>query len=110
MESNLNNKLCEAADQPIQIQIEEKIAGVINLMSLFQECYTNYSTKDLISIAFNMDLSCSLECAEQIEVDSRFRLLSDKETHWKQLQVGRICGSTFKDGKFHAIESISYCQ
>lgn len=96
LETDSNNNLYTAADK--KVRSEERIYGVLNLTSLFKESYINVSTKDLITIAFNIDLSCSEECTEQIEMLTRHRML-DKDPQWKHLQIGRICGSVFKDGK-----------
>lgn len=94
LEIDLNNSLNAA-----EIEIEGRICGVLNLASLFKHKYINVPTKDLITIAYDIDLSCSQECLEQIEMKSRHRLFNDKESKWKQIRVGRICGSVFKDGK-----------
>lgn len=96
LQTDSNNNLYTAADK--KIRNEERICGVLNLTSLFKESYINVSTKDLITIAFNIDLTCSEECTEQIEILTRHRIL-DKDPQWKKLQIGRICGSVFKDGK-----------
>lgn len=79
-------------------QIDERINGVLNLSSLFRESYVNFPTKDLISLAFTIDVSCSEECTQQIELESRHRL-HDKESQWTKLLIGRITGAIFKDGK-----------
>lgn len=100
LQPNSNDNLDAAGSR--NDQNIERIRGVINLASLYEECFKNLSVKDLINIAYDIDLSCTRESTEQIEIETRHRLssaLSDKESQWKQLQVGRICGSVFKNGK-----------
>lgn len=91
-----NNNLLAAANKVVPCN--ERICGVLNLMSLFNESYANVPTKDLIAIAYEIDLFCPEECTERIEMLTRHRLL-DKDTQWNKLPVGRICGSVFKDGR-----------
>lgn len=98
LRTNSNNNLYPAPTETVQIN--ERICGVLNLASLFNESFIDVPTKDLITIAYDIDLSCSLESTEQIEMESRHRS-SDKEAQWKQLQVGRICGTVFKEGKLN---------
>lgn len=79
-----------------------RICGALNLASLFKESLRNVPIKELITMGYKIDLTCSQECIEQIEIQSRHRLL-DKSSKWNKLQVGRISGSVFKDGKLRFI-------
>lgn len=96
LQTDSNKNLYTAANK--NVQSDERICGVLNLASLFNESYINVPTKDLITIAYKIDVSFSEECTEQIEIQTRYCSL-DKDSQWKKLQIGRICGSVFKDGK-----------
>lgn len=86
--------MAEMAD----VQDDVRICGVLNLSTLFKESLRNVPIKDLMSMVNDIDLSCPQECIEQIEYESR--RLSDKSSLLlSKLQVGRISGSVFKDGK-----------
>lgn len=81
----------------LNFQKDERICGVLNLAAIFKECFKDVPVKKLIDVACQIDLSFSEESSQQIEFESRHRQ-SDKESQWKTLQVGRVCGSVFKSG------------
>lgn len=107
LESNSSNNLCDAADDDENDRCyeDERVFGVVNLASLYRQSFVNLSTKDLISIAFEMDMSFSLDYSQTIELESRHRLHLNE---WKKLQVGRICGSVFKDGNNKSFCSVRF--
>ncbi|KAJ6647471.1 hypothetical protein Bhyg_02694 [Pseudolycoriella hygida] len=105
--SNAAKKICLDTISSGNLYTESnfvRIGGVLDLTSLYNESFKGKSTNDLISIGRKIDFSCSEQCLEEIEMQSRHRL-SDKNSLWKKLQIGRISGSVFKDGEFLMIFS-----